>query len=365
MTAPEPGPAAAPSPPPPAPATLPIAVGVIGQGFMGRTHLAAYRAAQTEGLPCRVVAIADLDPARRTGQGAAAGNLATGADKAGTTEDVRVYSTAAELVADPAIDLVSVCTPTDTHVDVALGALRAGKHVLVEKPVAIDPAQVRRVADAASKVGRLCVPAMCMRFWPGWPWLHDRIKDRSLGALKSLMLQRVTSGPTWSPEFYKNPARTGGALGDLHIHDSDFILWCLGAPVTVSTTGTIDHLTTIYRYRTGPVHVVAQGAWDYQPAFGFKMRFTANFEKATADFDLSRSRPLLLIREGIAQPVFLPSFSGYEGEIRAMVSAVLAHREGRPPTLIATLRDAARVARLLFFERRSMEERREIAVEDL
>lgn len=343
--------------------THPISVGVIGQGFMGRTHVAAYRAAQSSGLPCRVIAIADLDPARRAGQGGAAGNLATGADKAAPDEDVRLYSAAVELIADPQIDLVSVCTPTDTHADVAIAALNAGKHVLIEKPVAVDPAEIRRVADAAAKSGRLCIPAMCMRFWPGWPWLRDRIKDGSLGALRTLTLQRVCSAPTWSPEFYKNPARTGGALGDLHIHDSDFILWSLGAPAAVSSTGTIDHITTIYRFPTGPAHVVAEGAWDYQDGFGFRMRFTANFEKATADFDLSRGQPLRLIQGGIAQPVLLPRFSGYEGEVRHTVEAVQALREGRPPALTATLDDAIAVADLLQLERRSLETGREVSVD--
>ncbi len=340
----------------------PISVGVIGQGFMGRTHLAAYRAAQASGLPCRVVAIADLDPARRAGQDAAAGNLATGADKAAVDQEVRLYTTADELISDPQIELLSVCTPTDTHADLAIRALSAGKHVLVEKPVAVDPADIRRVAGAAAKAGRLCLPAMCMRFWPGWPWLHDKIKDGSLGALRTLSIQRTCSAPTWSPEFYKNPARTGGALGDLHIHDSDFVLWSLGHPAAVSSTGTIDHITTIYRFPSGPAHVVAEGGWDHQEGFGFRMRFTANFEKGTADFDLARGMPLRLIREGIAQPVLLPRFSGYEGEVRHAVEAVQAQREGRVFPLTAALDDAIAVADLLQLERRSLETGREVEV---
>ena len=71
-----------------------------------------------------------------------------------------------------------LCTPTDSHVDLAIAALRAGKHVLVEKPVAVDPADVERLAMVARENGTICMPAHCIRFWPAWAWLRDAIGDR-------------------------------------------------------------------------------------------------------------------------------------------------------------------------------------------
>ncbi|MEL7239210.1 MAG: Gfo/Idh/MocA family oxidoreductase, partial [Planctomycetota bacterium] len=125
-----------------------LRVGVIGLGFMGATHCAAYR--QASGL-CELVAVCDPKASRRGGQlGDVGGNLdggqATAAFDAG---QVHGYETPAELLADGDIDLVSICTRTDTHVELACAAMHAGKHVLVEKPVALTTADVQKVADVA------------------------------------------------------------------------------------------------------------------------------------------------------------------------------------------------------------------------
>jgi len=100
-------------------------VGVIGLGFMGRTHVAAYRAAEASGHANRLVAVCDADEARRRGEGDAGGNLATGAGSTRIFDpaEVKGYAAPEELLADPRVELVSICTPTDTHVDLAIAAL--------------------------------------------------------------------------------------------------------------------------------------------------------------------------------------------------------------------------------------------------
>src|SRR5262249_22988508 len=130
-----------------------------------------------------------------------------------------------DLLANPAVQLVSICTPTDTHVDLAIAALRAGKHVLLEKPVALVAKDAARLADTARAAGTLCIPAMCMRFWPGWTFLRDAYRDGRFGQLRALSLHRLGSGPGWSSDFYRNVARSGGALVDQHIHDTDFVVY--------------------------------------------------------------------------------------------------------------------------------------------
>ncbi len=336
-----------------------VRVGVIGLGFMGRTHVAAYAAAARAGHPCRLVAVADRDPARLADTRAAGGNLTTG-DRAGLLFDpalVRAYPDEGGLLADPAVDLVSLCTPTETHTDVAIAALRAGKHVLVEKPVALNAADIRRVRDAARASGRLCMPGLCMRFWPAWTWLKRAVADASFGPVRSATFTRLATIPTWSGA-YADPARCGGALIDLHIHDADFVLWCFGPPREVVSTGTLEHITTIYRYAPGrgPAHVAAEGGWDQAPGFGFRMRYLVNFERATAEFDLARDPQLMLTprdgpEAGRAQGVSLEPFLGYDGEIRHLVAAI-ADGSTR---LDATLDDAVAVAELLDAEGRSLE----------
>jgi predicted dehydrogenase len=181
--------------------------------------------------------------------------------------------------------------------------------------------------------------------------------------VRSAVCQRLGSPPTWSPDFYKNYARTGGPLYDLHIHDTDFIRWCFGEPREIVSAGTIDHLTTLYRFPespANPLHVAAEGAQNITPGFGFRMRYTVVFEKATADFDITRTPTLLLCKDGNATAVDAasPLSSAYELEIRHFVAAIAAFSAAKPgaamPPLTATIEDAIRTTMLLEAEYRGM-----------
>lgn len=314
-------------------------MGIIGFGFMGRTHAAAYEAAANTGFDCRVVAVAD-PRGKETATDAAA------------VRDAAVYTTAEELLADERVRLVSICTYTDTHAPLAAAALKAGKHVLVEKPVALTSDVVRSLRDeAAAHPGLVCIPAMCMRFWPGWDWLAARIKDGSLGAVRSATFTRLSAGPAWGGAFYGDHARSGGALVDLHIHDADFVLHVFGEPGGVASTGNTTHVTTLYRFRHGPAHVAAEGAWDLSPAAGFRMRFLVNFEHGTAEFDLSRTPSLVLHTATGTELVRLEQGTGYDGEVRHTLNVIAGKDRPR-----ATLDDALAVARILEAERASLEQ---------
>lgn len=363
-----------------------VGVGIIGLGFMGRTHLAAYQAAagvaasgphkaqesRGDAAPpaCRVVGVFGIAPA------ATSGNLATGASAELPPGTIQ-YKNVEALLADPSIHLVSICTPTDTHGDLVTKALRAGKHVLVEKPVALDPSAIESLAREASAAKRLCMPAMCMRFWPGWAWLKDAIGSGRYGPVVSARFERLGSRPAWSREFYLDPSRSGGALWDLHIHDADIVCWLFGAPTTVrsggvvSTTGSINHVSTQYVFERGqgsggPRLVTAEGGWVADAGFPFRMRYTVVFEgqrestggarhsgsghEVVADWDLSRTPCLMLTQGGETRGIEIHAPSGYEGEVIAMVDAV---RRGAPKSP-ATLEEAATVARVLRAEERSV-----------
>lgn len=329
-----------------------IGVGVVGLGFMGQTHVRAYRGAAAAGLPCELVAVCDADPAKLTGRVLTAGNLG-GGDGGGLLFDpgeVRGYTGVDALLADPGVGLVSICTYTDTHAALAIRALEAGKHVLVEKPVAVGAAEVRRLAAAARASGRLCMPGMCMRFWPGWDWLRDRVVDGSLGAVRSATFQRLGSGPGWAAEFYRDLGRSGGPMWDLHIHDADFLYWCFGRPRAVMTTGTAEHFTTSYRFEDGPVHATAEGAWDLARGAGFRMRHLVTFERATVEFDLSKTPAAVVHRDGGTEAVPVSGLSAYEIEIRHFVEAAAGGE-----ALRATMEDAVAVAEILEAEGRSLD----------
>lgn len=340
----------------------PIGVGVIGLGFMGQTHLRCYSAADGAGYANRLAAVCDASPERRAGKVEAGGNIATGQGAAFDPAKVRAYADASELLADDEVELVSICTPTDSHADLAIAALEAGKHVLVEKPLAVRSADAQRVADAVGQSDRLCMPAMCMRFWPAWAWLREQIVANTFGRVRSATFHRLASPPGWSSQFYTDDARTGGALVDLHIHDADFVRWIFGDPQAVVSAGSIDHLTTIYRYGTaGPSHVVAEGGWDHTQGFEFRMRYVVLFEHATADFDLGRKDQLLLARDGKQEAIKLDPVTGYDGEIRHLLDAIATGKRD----LNATIDEAVSVARLLEAERESLRIERRVELQNL
>ncbi len=323
---------------------------------MGRTHVASYRSAAARGTPVRLSAVAD--PALSEGSEQVPASLADPATPGPNLDlaGLRTFREPERLLSVVRPELVSICTPTDTHIDLAIAALESGAHVLLEKPVALDADHIEPLARAEARTGRRVIPAMCMRFWPGWDWLRERIADERHGRLLSLSLTRLGCEPTWSRAFYGDLRRSGGAIIDLHIHDADFVLHCLGPPARVVTTGRPNHLTTVYRY-DGPrsdLHVTATGAWLSSQGFPFRMRYLAEFEHAVADFDLARDEPLQVTHGGVTAPVPIERSSAYEREVEHAVRCVLAAREGRHVDA-PSLDEAARVMRLLRAERESLE----------
>ena len=320
-----------------------IGVGIVGVGFMGRTHLASY--ARTEG--CRVRAL--LDPAQRA---AATGNLITTGDAA--KDDVeRLLATLPraasldELLARSDIDLVSICTPTDTHVELVRTAIRARKHVLVEKPTALDANAIDALDQEARAAGVLVMPAHCMRFWPAWAWMAEAIRTRRFGAVQRARFRRLGAAPSWSQQFYLDFARSGGAIVDLHIHDADFVRFAFGEPTSVRASGSRRHVHAQYHFADGVV-VEAEGGWMDDPNFAFTMTSEVVCDRATLDFDLMRDPELRVTSaaDGSATALVVgrdyPAGNGYDHEIAALIRAIA---NGSPAPV--SLGDAARTQRLL------------------
>jgi predicted dehydrogenase len=328
-----------------------IGVGVVGLGFMGRTHIEAYRAADAAGFANRLVAVCDSDPERRSGRAPQGGNITqgSGARQLFDPARVRAHAELDALLDDERVELISICTHTSTHVDFAARALRAGKHVLVEKPLALRAAALEPLLRAAQEAQTLCMPAHCMRFWPGWDWLIERLRAGTFGAPQSAVFARLGSRPDWSP-VYADDAATGGALLDMHLHDVDFVRHAFGEPRAVQAAGTLQHATALYRYPKGPAHVSAECGWDHTGGFPFRMRYLVVCAEATLEYDLAREPLLRVHHKGTIEPVPLAGTTGYDGEVRHLLAAIA---EGRAD-LRVTVEDAMGTARVLDAERESL-----------
>lgn len=327
-----------------------VNVGVIGLGMMGVTHLDALFK-----LPnAKVVAVGDRNQDKLDQSNTAKGNVPGQAQGSFSLDGVKKYKVPMELLSDPDVELVDICLPTPAHVEYALAALEAGKHVLVEKPLSLTSAEAFRLVDAAKRSKKFVMPAMCLRFWPVWKWLKNAVASEEYGKVLSATFRRIAAHPGGA--FYMDGSKCGGGILDLHIHDVDFAYYLFGMPKSVTSfgysryTGQIDHVISRYEFADGAL-VTAEGGWTMSPGFPFRAEYIVNFQHATAVHDLSHPDPLVLYRPAQEpESILLPEGMGYAGEIAYFINCV---EDGVPPSTV-TLEDAANDLLIIEAERESI-----------
>ena len=323
--------------------SIPVQIGVVGLGFMGRTHVAAFEGAEG----CELVAVADRDPILLTGKPAENGNFDTGGpERLFDPAEISTCEDAMELIEHPDVELVSVTTPTPTHRALAWAVIGSGRHLLVEKPVDFDPEVLRELAAEARDLGVLAMPAHCMRFWPAWVWMKARLDESTYGRCLRASFIRRGAAPSWNQEFYLDDSRSGGAIVDLHIHDTDFILHCFGTPDAVRSEGSRRYVSTRYEYAEGPESVTAEGGWLADPDAEFTMQARFECERGTMTFDIGREPEIVIeLPDGSteARPEASEGGTGYDGQVRALLDAIESGAS-EPPV---TLDHAAETARVL------------------
>jgi predicted dehydrogenase len=244
-----------------------------------------------------------------------------------------------DLLADPDVDLVDICTLTGQHEAMTIAALRAGKHVLVEKPIALDIAAADRMVAAAEQAKKLLMVGQVLPFFPEFAFLADALKSGRYGSFLGGQFKRVISRPDWSAAI-GDVAETGGPAIDLHIHDTHFIRLICGMPRQVIATGrtegdAITHLNALYLFGAdGPSVACASGALAGKGR-EFVHGFEAYFEQATLTFE-SGVQPLTLLPAGggTEQPSLGDGdpIIAFAGELQAAVDGV---RAGRAPDLLS------------------------------
>lgn len=326
-----------------------VRIGIIGLGFMGRMHYGTY-----EKIPgARVVAVSDPSARKAAGDlGEGWGNVPGAEIRNLPMDRIRGTTDWQELLGWEDVDVVDVCIPTPAHVEVATAALAAGKHVVCEKPLARTSAEAQVIADAAEKARGFFMPAMCMRFWGEWEWLKRAADEQRYGPVRSAVFRRMGGTPQG---WFRDGSLSGGGILDLHIHDVDFVYHLFGKPKGVFSrgyakdTGQIDHVLSEFLYDQ-PALVAAEGAWGLAPGYGFRMGFTVNFERATADFETGRQRPLMVYGDKGQIEIDAPTHDGYTGELSYFLNCVTT----RTPPRRVTARDAVTSIQIVEAEKRSI-----------
>jgi predicted dehydrogenase len=245
-----------------------LKVGVIGCGKISQVrHLPEY-AANPE---VKIAALFDLNAER--------------AQTLALQYGAKTYAAYGELLNDPEIDAVSICTSNDSHADITCAALAAGKHVLCEKPMATTLKDCERMVEAARAYGKILMIDQNQRLAGAHVKARELIRAGAIGKPLTFRTSFRHAGPeTWSIEpgagtwFFDRKRAVMGAMADLGIHKTDLIQYLLGQTVvetraTLTTLdkrladgsliGVDDNAICIYTLSDGAVGTMAASWTDY------------------------------------------------------------------------------------------------------
>ena len=334
-----------------------VRIGIIGIGFMGMIHY--YGAKKVSGG--EVVAICTRDQKKLDGDWTGIqGNFGP----RGGIEDLshlRKYNQIEAFLADPEVDMVNICLPTFMHKSVSIAALKAGKHVLVEKPIEIRLDAANEVVQVGVESGRYFMVAHVLPFFAEFAYAKRVVESGEYGKLLGGHFKRVISQPTWTRDF-ADIEKSGGPGIDLHIHDTHFIQLLCGVPDAVFSQGKlatgnfVEYLTTQYIYKDKDLSISCSSGAVSQQGRAFSHGFELYLEKATLLYDFATlggeptsSTPLtLLTDDGAVHKVDLGEVDpvdAFTGEIQHAVDAI---NSGSDPTALSGV--GARDALLLCYK---------------
>ena len=237
-----------------------LTVGLLGAGMIAGVHAQAYR--DSPGV--RLVAVADPVPGK-------AGRIAD-------RHDAKAVPDLGALL-ELGVDVVDVCTPPTAHADATIAALRAGRHVLCEKPITRTMDEARRVLAAAEAAPGLLSIGQVARYGPDHRLARDLAASGEIGLVRMLSHSTTTSLPGWSEGgWLADPATSGGPLLDQGVHGFDYARWVIGSPAVRvhcmaadSGAGPLTYTLTTVRYENGAIAHIECG-WAHPAARGFKLR---------------------------------------------------------------------------------------------
>ena len=250
-----------------------IKLGITGLGFMGKTHVAAYRQLQSA-LDFKITAVADFDKERT--------------DQTAQLLDAKAYYSPQDMIDQADVNTVDICLPTYLHYEIALKALAKGFNIFVEKPLCLNSQDAYSLAKIAEEKKVFSQVGQCIRFWTEYEYLKSLIDSGIYGKVKHIKFRRLSPRPTWGGNNWMlNDQLSGGAALDLQIHDADFALYLFGQPEKIKSfvnrTGEkFSSMVSELAYKD--FSVMTEGSWDYPSSFPFEMNYMAAFEEATVIF---------------------------------------------------------------------------------
>ena len=233
-----------------------LSVGVIGAGGIAQSHMRAIEMNDN----IRLVAAMDVVAER----------VKAAVEKYGC----KGYGNVDDLLGDPKVEAVHVCTPHNLHIDHVVAAARAGKHVIVEKPMGLSVSECDRMIDACEEAGKILMVGQVMRYYPVNHKIKDMIAGGKIGNIGHLMRRRYSYFDTTRPESSNARWYLDLEVGGICVlycfgpHEYDILPWYMDSTVTeVFSRGTEstelyhgqrDSYTTLMTHANGAVSVLSQ-----------------------------------------------------------------------------------------------------------
>ena len=250
---------------------------ILGFGGMGHCHGAQYaNLANVE-----LVALCDINPEQLKKIGETINLGDTGNMDLG---GLHTYLSFEELIkGEPELDMIDICLPSDLHCEYACKAMKAGLHVLCEKPMALNARDCDKMIRTSEKTGKKLMIAQVVRFDERFQIIRKAVESGKYGKLRRLVMHRVGYLP--AKPWFRDVKRSGGALMDLHLHDLDFLISLLGKPEALTAfgcewfSGGIDDCLVNYVFPDG-VTASSESGWTRS---SFRASASAIFEKGTIE----------------------------------------------------------------------------------
>ena len=243
-----------------------MTIGLVGFGGIGRVHFSNYEHI----ADCKVIAICDPS---------------SGARQAAEEKGVPCYENLNAMLAKENPDVVDICVPTFMHYPMVMEALLDGRHVICEKPLALNSSHAGEMYALAEQRGLQLLVGHVLQFYPASKMLHEIVRDGRFGKPLDAVFLRLSACPRWASEgWLLDKAKSGLLPFDLHIHDLDLMVSLFGKPEGYEafsggreSAAYKEYYRIFYRYPN--LSVCCEAAW-YNADLPFTASWRVYFEKA-------------------------------------------------------------------------------------
>lgn len=245
---------------------------------------------------------------------------------------VETYVDYGDILKDERVKAVFITSPTPTHVEISLKALKAGKHVLCEKPISNSLEEARMLVEESDRSkDQILMIGHVLRFWPEYVRAKQAVDSGSLGRPILARAYRAVSMPMGYEQFYQKASLSGGVLVDLAIHDLDFMRWMMGDVRSVFAQGgnytgkgdesLVDYAQVHLNFKDGAMGY-ANASWCIPNGYPLEASFEVACEKGLVSI-YNPQHSFILYEEGAAPLGVTPlEENGYYLEQDAFLRAI-------------------------------------------